>query len=73
MATKIDKMGGAHLEDEGQDTTGVPSSSVLAGSNDMLSLGQVDQALVTKMHLVNEVGFFKIQFHGQTYVNGTGN
>lgn len=72
MATKIDKMGGAQPEDEGQNVTAVASSSAVAGSSDMLSLGQVDQALAIKMHLVNDVRFFKRIFHCQTYVNGTG-
>ncbi|GLI79607.1 major Facilitator Super [Penicillium ochrochloron] len=57
MATKIDKIGAAHPEDEGHDVTAVVSSSALAGSDDMLSLGQVDQALATKMHLVNDLFF----------------
>jgi uncharacterized protein (DUF39 family) len=73
MAAKIDKMGGAQPEDEVQDVTDVASSSALAGSEDMLSLGQVDQALATKMHLVNDVSFFKRICRCQTYVNGTGN
>jgi hypothetical protein len=72
MATKIDKIGAAHPEDEGHDVTAVASSSALAGSDDMLSLGQVDQALATKMHLVNDVSFFKRIFQRRTYVDGTG-
>lgn len=72
MATKIGKMGGAQTEEESQDMTAVASSSALAGSDDMLSLGQVDQALATKMHLVNDVSLFKRIFHFQIFVNGTG-
>jgi hypothetical protein len=73
MVTKIDKMGGAQPEEDGQDVTAVASSSAVAGTDDMLSLGQVDQALATKMHLVNDVSFLNRIFHCQNYVNGTGN
>lgn len=73
MTTKIDKMGGAHTEEEGQDTTVAASSSVLAGSDDMLSLGRVDQALSTKMQLVNEVSCAKRPFRHQAHVDDAGN
>lgn len=73
MTTKIDKMGGSHPEDEGQDPTVVASSSVVDGSDDMLSLGRVDQALATKMHLVNDVSFVETKIYRQIHVDDAGN
>lgn len=73
MATKVDKMGGVQTEDEAPDTTMVASSSVVAGSNDMLALGQVDGALATKMHLVNDVSFSKVMLHCGAAVDDAGN
>ena len=73
MATKVDKMGGVQTEDEAPDTTVVASSSVVAGSNDMLALGQVDGALATKMYLVNNVRFLKMTLHYGTAVDNAGN
>ncbi len=66
-------MGGVQTEDEAPDTTMVASSSVVAGSNDMLALGQVDGALATKMHLVNDVSFLKVMLHCGTAVDDAGN
>jgi hypothetical protein len=73
MATKVDKVDGVQTEDEAPDTTVVASSSVVAGSNDMLALGQVDGALATKMHLVNDVSFLKMMFYCGTAVDDAGN
>lgn len=73
MATKVDKMGGVQTEDDAPDTTVVASSSVVAGSNDMLALGQVDGALATKMYLVNNVRFLKMMLHCGTAVDNAGN
>lgn len=73
MATKVDKMGGVQTQDEAPDTAAVASSSLVAGSNDMLALGQVDGALATKMHLVNDVSFLKMMFHCGTAVDDAGN
>jgi hypothetical protein len=73
MTTKIDKMGGSHPDDEeGQDPIVVASSSAVDGHDDMLSLGRVDQALATKMHLVNDVSFAETKSHRQIHVDDIG-
>lgn len=73
MTTKIDKMGESHAEDEGQTVTVAGSSSVIiAGSDDILALGRVDQALSTKMQLVNEVSLKRYSVV-RFYIDNPGN
>jgi hypothetical protein len=58
MATRSNEVKESQHHDAEQDRSIMESGSVLAAPGDLMSLGNVDQALTAKMNLVNEVRFF---------------